>query len=295
MGAVLCLNRESSGGGADPLRARFAGIQDPVAEADPLLSRPLRRIGRAAEAGISYAEVSGSRLVVDATLSRLEGVRRTMKATEKIRLEEAREQKAPWRKWGPYVSASGEPCARTTASRATRGTSSPTTMPARAPTARARTASPAFPMRISASASHWLSRTARIQFSRKRLFGLANSEGNHGEDVKEYCFYLDSTPTHSYMKYLYKYPQAADPYADLVEANRRRSRNGFEYELLETGVFDHNRYFDVFVEYAKDGPEVHPGADHGSQPGTGRTKSLSLCGRPAARLTPRRPMVKTLV
>jgi len=90
---------------------------------------------------------------------------------------------------------------------------------------------------------------------KERLFGLTNSEGNHGEDVKEYYFYLDSTPTHSYMKYLYKYPQAAYPYADLVETNRRRSRTEFEYELLDTGVFNDDRYFDVFVEYAKDGPE----------------------------------------
>lgn len=90
---------------------------------------------------------------------------------------------------------------------------------------------------------------------KERLFGLTNSEGNHGEDVKEYYFYLDSTPTHSYMKYLYKYPQEAFPYADLVETNRRRSRNEMEYELLDTGVFNNDRYFDVFVEYAKDGPD----------------------------------------
>ena len=90
---------------------------------------------------------------------------------------------------------------------------------------------------------------------KERLFGLTNSEGNHGEDVKEYYFYLDSTPTHSYMKYLYKYPQAAYPYADLVETNRSRSRQEFEYELLDTGVFDQDRYFDVFVEYAKASPE----------------------------------------
>jgi hypothetical protein len=93
---------------------------------------------------------------------------------------------------------------------------------------------------------------------KERLFGLTNSEGNHGEDVKEYYFYLDSTPTHSYMKCLYKYPQAAYPYADLVETNRRRSKNDMEYELLDTGVFDDDRYFDVFVEYAKDGPEDIP-------------------------------------
>lgn len=90
---------------------------------------------------------------------------------------------------------------------------------------------------------------------KERLFGLTNSEGNHGEDVKEYYFYLDSTPTHSYMKYLYNYPQAAYPYADLVETNRRRGRQDYEYELLDTGVFDEDRYFDVFVEYAKAAPE----------------------------------------
>ena len=86
---------------------------------------------------------------------------------------------------------------------------------------------------------------------KERLFGLTGNEGNHGEDVKEYYFYLDSTPTHSYMRYLYKYPQAAYPYAELVEVNRRRGRNQAEYELLDTGVFEGNRYFDVFAEYAK--------------------------------------------
>ena len=90
---------------------------------------------------------------------------------------------------------------------------------------------------------------------KERLFGLTNSEANHGEDVKEYYFYLDSTPTHSYMKYLYKYPQREFPYRNLVETNRSRSREEFEYELLDTGVFDDDRYFDVFVEYAKADPE----------------------------------------
>ena len=86
---------------------------------------------------------------------------------------------------------------------------------------------------------------------KERLFGLTSYEGNHGEDVKEYYFYLDSTPTHSYMKYLYKYPQAAFPYRQLVEENRQRNRHDLEYELLDTGVFDGNRYFDILVEYAK--------------------------------------------
>ncbi len=88
---------------------------------------------------------------------------------------------------------------------------------------------------------------------KERLFGLTNAEGNHGEDVKEYYFYLDSTPTHSYMKFLYKYPQAAYPYGDLLQQNRTRNREEMEYELLDTGVFADNRYFDVFVEYAKAG------------------------------------------
>ncbi len=90
---------------------------------------------------------------------------------------------------------------------------------------------------------------------KERLFGLTNTEGNHGEDVKEYYFYLDSTPTHSYMKWLYKYPQTASPYTDLIETNRNRARQEFEYELLDTGVFDDDRYFDVFAEYAKESPE----------------------------------------
>jgi len=90
---------------------------------------------------------------------------------------------------------------------------------------------------------------------KERLFGLTNGEANHGEDVKEYYFYLDSTPTHSYMKYLYKYPQAEYPYSHLVETNRRLGRQDFEYELIDTGVFDDNRYFDVFVEYAKASPD----------------------------------------
>ena len=98
---------------------------------------------------------------------------------------------------------------------------------------------------------------------------MTNSEGNHGEDVKEYYFYLDSTPTHSYMKFLYKYPQRAFPYRDLVETNGRRTREEFEYELLDTGLFDDNRYFDVFVEYAKGGPEDVLVKDHGAQPRPG--------------------------
>ncbi len=90
---------------------------------------------------------------------------------------------------------------------------------------------------------------------KERLFGLTNAEGNHGEDVKELYYYLDATPSHSYLKMLYKYPQAEFPYARLVEENRRRGADQPEFELLDTGLFDEDRYFDVFVEYAKAGPD----------------------------------------
>ena len=86
---------------------------------------------------------------------------------------------------------------------------------------------------------------------KERLYGVSGPDGNHGEDVKEYYFYLDSTPTHSYMKMLYKYPHAAFPYSDLLEESQRRGPNESEYELIDTGVFDESRYFDVEVEYAK--------------------------------------------
>lgn len=90
---------------------------------------------------------------------------------------------------------------------------------------------------------------------KERLFGLDSNEGNHGEDVKEYYYYLDATPTHSYMKYLYKYPQAAYPYQELIEENRKRGPQDREYELIDTGVFNENRYFDIVIEYAKNDPE----------------------------------------
>ena len=94
----------------------------------------------------------------------------------------------------------------------------------------------------------------RDAFLKERLFGLTGNQGSHGEDVKEYYFYLDCTPTHSYMKYLYKYPQAAFPYDRLIEEGRR-PRTEPEFELIDCGVFDQDRYFDVFVEYAKNDPE----------------------------------------
>jgi hypothetical protein len=89
---------------------------------------------------------------------------------------------------------------------------------------------------------------------KERLFGLSGGEGNHGEDVKECYYYLDSTPTHSYMRALYKYPHNEFPYARLVDENRRRSRHDKEFELIDTGIFDNNEYFDVFIEYAKADP-----------------------------------------
>src|SRR6266446_485164 len=90
---------------------------------------------------------------------------------------------------------------------------------------------------------------------KERLFGLTPSEGNHGEDVKEYYFHLDNTPTHSYMRFLYKYPQTEFPYQELIEKNQRRAGAGAEFELLDTGIFDDDRYFDIVVEYAKANPE----------------------------------------
>ena len=131
------------------------------------------------------------------------------------------------------------------------GISSLTTRPVHAPTAGMKTAWPA-----SATGSRMICFALALWNERdpilkERIFGLTGNEGNHGEDVKEYYFYLDSTPTHSYMKYLYKYPQAEFPYGQLVEENRRRGKNQPEFELLDTGVFNDNRYFDVFVEYAK--------------------------------------------
>src|SRR6201987_6134389 len=152
------------------------------------------------------------------------------------------------------VSANGAPCGKTTATTVMRGTTSLTIKLDRAPIIGARMALPGSVTPTSGCVLLSLWWNGRDPILKERLFGLTNSEGNHGEDVKEYYFYLDSTPTHSYMKYLYKYPQNAYPYGDLIETSRRRGRNDWEYELLDTGIFNENRYFDVFVEYAKAGP-----------------------------------------
>ena len=171
---------------------------------------------------------------------------------EHERLEKARRQEVPWKQWGPYLSERqwgtvredysadgnawdyfGHEQARSRAYHwgedGLAGVSDDK-------------------QRLCFAIALW---NERDPILKERLFGLTNGEGNHGEDVKEYYFYLDSTPTHSYMKYLYKYPQQAYPYEDLIATNRTRDRKCFEYELIDTGVFNEDRYFDVFVEYAK--------------------------------------------
>ena len=175
---------------------------------------------------------------------------------EHSRLEEARTQNIPWKKWGPYLSERQWGTVREDYSENGDAWNFFTHDQARSRAYRWGEDGLAGisddKQRLCFALALW---NGKDPILKERLFGLTNSEGNHGEDVKEYYFYLDSTPTHSYMKYLYKYPQAAYPYADLVETNRRRNRNEMEYELLDTGVFNENRYFDVFVEYAKAGPE----------------------------------------
>jgi hypothetical protein len=175
---------------------------------------------------------------------------------EQKRLEESREQKAPWKKWGPYLSERQWGTVREDYSENGDAWNYFNHDQARSRAYRWGEDGLAGisddQQRLCFALALW---NGRDPIVKERLFGLTNSESNHGEDVKEYYFYLDSTPTHSYMKYLYKYPQAAYPYSTLVETSRRRKRNEMEYELLDTGVFDDDRYFDVFVEYAKASPE----------------------------------------
>src|SRR5262245_6482293 len=190
------------------------------------------------------------------TINKVNSDRSRFDVAVQKRLNEARTKGIPWKKWGPYLSErqwgtvredySGDGNAWNyfshdqSRSRAYRwgedglgGISDDK-------------------QRLCFAVALW---NGRDPILKERLFGLTNSEGNHGEDVKEYYFYLDSTPTHDYMKYLYKYPQREYPYRDLVETNGRRSRNDYEYELINTGIFDDDRYFDVFIEYAKETPE----------------------------------------
>ena len=171
---------------------------------------------------------------------------------EHRRLEEARAGDVPWRKWGPYLSERQWGTVREDYSESGDAWNYFSHDQARSRAYRWGEDGLAGlsdeQQRLCFALALW---NGTDPILKERLFGLTNSEGNHGEDVKEYYFYLDSTPTHSYMKYLYKYPQAAYPYGNLIETNRGRNRQEFEYELLDTGVFDHDRYFDVFVEYAK--------------------------------------------
>ncbi len=175
---------------------------------------------------------------------------------EHLRLQEAREQNVCWKKWGPYLSERQWGTVREDYSEGGNAWDYFTHDQARSRAYRRGEDGIAGisddKQQLCFALALWNGKDPIIK---ERLFGLTNSEGNHGEDVKEYYFYLDSTPTHSYMKYLYKYPQAAYPYDHLVATNKQRSREEFEYELLDTGLFDQDRYFDVFVEYAKDSPE----------------------------------------
>jgi Glycosyl hydrolase family 63 C-terminal domain len=175
---------------------------------------------------------------------------------ERKRLDEAREQGLSWKKWGPYLSERQWGTVREDYSESGNAWDYFTHDHARSRAYRwGEDGLAGFSddkQRLCFALALW---NGKDPILKERLFGLTNSEGNHGEDVKEYYFYLDSTPTHSYMKYLYKYPHAAYPYDNLVQTNRARTREEFEYELLDTGVFEQNRYFDVFVEFAKETPE----------------------------------------
>ena len=175
---------------------------------------------------------------------------------EEMRLVEARERKAAWKFWGPYLSERQWGTVREDYSHSGDAWNYFTHDQARSRAYRSGEDGLAGlsdeRQLLCFALALW---NGNDPIVKERLFGLANEEGNHGEDVKEYYFYLDSTPTHSYMKYLYKYPQEAYPYADLVQTNRARSRAEGEYELLDTGIFRDDRYFDVFVEYAKAAPD----------------------------------------
>src|SRR4051794_27427914 len=175
---------------------------------------------------------------------------------EQARLDECRTQKVPWRRWGPYLSERQWGTVREDYSEGGNAWDYFSHDQARSRAYRWGEDGLAGisddHQRLCFSLALW---NGQDPILKERLFGLTNSEGNHGEDVKEYYYYLDSTPTHSYMKYLYKYPQSAFPYDDLVRINRASNRHALEYELIQTGVFNDDRYFDVFVEYAKESPE----------------------------------------
>src|SRR6266850_5841653 len=179
-----------------------------------------------------------------------------MTTREEQRLAESRDRSAHWKRWGPYLSERAWGTVREDYSA---GGTAWDHLPHDHARSRAYRWNEDGIAGISDrhqelcfSIALW---NRRDPILKERMFGLTGQEGNHGEDVKELYYYLDSTPTHSYMKFLYKYPQAEFPYARLVEENRRRGRSGRELELIDTGIFDQDRYFDVFVEYAKAGVE----------------------------------------
>jgi hypothetical protein len=178
------------------------------------------------------------------------------KQAEKHRLKQAAHEGVPWKKWGPYLSERQWGGVRENVDRNTEAWDDVTHDQSR---------SRAYISGEDGIAG-WCDEKMLLCFAlglwngkdpilKERMFGLTNSQGNHGEDVKEYYFYVDSTPTHAYASMVYKYPQAAYPYEDLVAENRRRSRTDFEYELMDTGVFDEDRYWDVKVEFSKIDPE----------------------------------------
>ncbi len=179
-----------------------------------------------------------------------------MTTAEDRRLAEARERQVPWRRWGPYVSERQWGTVREDYS--ADGTAWECISHDHARSQAYRWGEDGIAgicddrQRLCFALTLW---NGADPILKERLFGLTGNEGNHGEDVKECYFYLDNLPTHAYMKYLYKYPQRAFPYAQLVDENRRRGREQDEYELLDTGIFDDDRYFDVLVEYAKAGTD----------------------------------------
>jgi hypothetical protein len=181
---------------------------------------------------------------------------RTTVTAEEIRLEQSRNRIAHWKRWGPYVSERAWGTVREDYSPDGNAWDYLSYDQARSKAYRWNEDGIAGVcdrhQYVCLALALW---NEKDPFLKERIFGLTGNQGNHGEDAKEYYFYLDSTPTHSYMKYLYKYPQQEFPYVRLLEENRRRSRNDPEFELLDTGIFGDNRYFDVGVEYAKASPE----------------------------------------